>query len=70
MADQAHSDHHSLAHTAGKLVGILLHALFHIVDAHQLQHFHSSLSGLLLGDLLVVGLQRLNKLITNGIHGV
>ena len=36
-----HGDHHTLAHTAGKLVGIAVHSLFRVCDANgceKLQH--------------------------------
>ena len=51
-------------------MGVLLHPLFHVVDAHQLQHLHGPLAGLLLGDLLVVGLQGLDELVADGVDGI
>lgn len=70
MADEAHGDHHPLAHTAGELMGVLLHALVHVVDPHQLQHLHGPLGRFLLGDLLVVGTQSLDQLIPYSINRV
>ena len=70
VADQPHGDHHPLPHAAGKLVGVLLHPLGHVVDAHQLQHLHGALRRVLLGDALVVGPQRLDELVAHRIHRV
>ena len=39
LAGQRHGDHDALAHTAGELVGILLHALFRLVDVDQARAF-------------------------------
>ena len=70
MANQTHGNHHPLAHSARKLVGILPHPLLHVVYAHHLEHFHGTLCSLLLGNRLVVGPQCLNQLVPDGIHGI
>ena len=46
FAGQRHDDHHPLTHAAGKLVWILLQALFRFVDAHQRKHLNRSRPGL------------------------
>ncbi|SAT24098.1 Uncharacterised protein [Klebsiella pneumoniae] len=38
LAQHCHGDHHPLAHTAGKLVRILLQALLHMTDFDRVQH--------------------------------
>ena len=70
MTNQAHGNHYTLTHSTRKLVGILLHALFHIVDSHQFQHFHGSLCSFFLGNIFVVGPQGFYQLISNGVHRI
>ncbi len=46
LAQQAHGDHHALAHAAGVFVRILPDALLRIRDAHRAQHFDRVRPGL------------------------
>ena len=48
VAGQSHGDHHPLAHTAGKLVGVGIDVFLRIRDAHHLQHPKGFLPCLLL----------------------
>ena len=50
---QNHRDHDSLAHTAGKLVGILPKAAFRFGDADRLEHFQTALMRLFFSQLFV-----------------
>ena len=69
FAGQRHGDHHSLTHAAGKLVGILLQALFRFVDAHQRQQLRRPIPGL--GAVAAgVQLNGLHQLIAHGVHRV
>ena len=69
LAGQGHGDHDSLAHTAGKLEGILVHPLLRLVDVDQAEHLNGPLTGLL---LVPVGMQQdgLHQLVADGIGGV
>ena len=53
FTSQGHGNHHTLAHTAGKLMGILLHHNLRVGDLHIRQHLHSRLSSLLLAHVTV-----------------
>ena len=39
-AGQRHGDHHALAHAAGELVRVVVHAPFRVGNLHQPQHVH------------------------------
>ena len=69
LTGQCNSDHHTLAHTAGQLVGVLLQALFRLVDANQLQQLLSACPCLL---LVLIGVQAddLHDLVADGVHRV
>ena len=69
LAGQGHGDHHALAHAAGKLEGVLLHALFRLVDVDQAQHLHRPVPGLL---FIAIGMQGdgLDQLMAYGIGGI
>ena len=69
LTGQCHGDHDALAHAAGKLVWVLLHALFRLVDVDQPQHLHSPVIGLL---LVALGVEqnRLHQLVADGIGGI
>ena len=41
VAHHAHCDHHALAHTPGKLVGVVVYPVFRVRDAHRAEHVHS-----------------------------
>ena len=69
FAGQGHGDHDTLTHAAGKLVGVLLHALFRLVDVDQPQHLHGAVIGLLL-IAVCVQQDRLHQLAADGIGGV
>ena len=69
VAGQGNGDHHPLAHTAGELVGILLHALLRVRDAAQLQELKGPGHGLLLGGLAVEQ-DALGDLFAHGVDGV
>ena len=49
VAGQRDGDDHALPHTAGQLMGVVLHPLFRIGDAHLFQQLHSLFVGLILG---------------------
>ncbi len=44
-----HRDHHALAHPAGELMRVLLHAAARFGDAHQIEHFQRPLVGFAIG---------------------
>ena len=46
FVDQRHGDHHPLAHTAGKLVGVTVHSGLGIADTDFAQQFDSAFSRL------------------------
>ena len=58
-----------LAHTAGDLVGVAVHVLFRVGDAHQPQHLHRLGLGLRLGAALVVD-EGFHDLVPHGKHRV
>ena len=70
MADQSHSDHDTLSHTAGKLVWILLHTLLHIIDSNQFHHFHGTFLGFFFADFLIMGTKSFHKLISDGVNRI
>ena len=47
---QRHGDHHALAHAAGELVRIVVHARFGVGDVHQPQHLDGALESPALRD--------------------
>ena len=69
LAGERHGDHDALAHAAGVLVRILLHALLGVVDAHEAQHLDGAVPRL---PLVAVGVERdgLDELMPDGIGGV
>ena len=69
FARQRHGDHHALPHTARKLIGILLQALFRFVDAHQREHLLSARLRLFTVAPRM-NADRLHQLIADGVYGV
>jgi len=69
VAGQCNGNDHALAHTAGQLVRVALHALFGIGDAHLFQQLHSLFVGGILGHL-VVPQHALHDLLADGHGGV
>ena len=69
LAGQGHGDHDPLTHTAGELVGVLLHPFFRLVDVDQPQHFHGPLPGLLFVAARVQQ-NRFHQLVADGVGGV
>ena len=69
IAGQGHGDHHPLAHTAGELVGVLVHPLARLGNANQFQQLDGSFPGLL-GIHPLVQHQRLFNLIADGEHRI
>ena len=69
LAGKCHSDHYSLSHTARELEGVLFHALFGLVDVHELEHFDGAFPCLL---LVAVGVEEnsLHELLADGVGGV
>ena len=69
LAGKRHGDHDALAHAAGMLVRVLLHALLGLVDAHEAQHLDRAVPRLL---LVAVGVQGdgLDELVADGVGGV
>ena len=75
LAGHRHSDHNTLAHTAGKLMRITPESHLRLRDTYGFQYVNSSLVGLLLGKV-VMKEDRLRKLCFNshtgiqGVHGL
>ena len=75
LAGQRRGDHHTLAHTAGELVGIAVQGRLRVRDANQRQHLRRLLQRLLAADLLMEAVA-LGDLMTDlhggvqGSHGV
>jgi hypothetical protein len=57
-----HGDHGSLAHAAGELVRVVVHALCRVRNADPAQELHGSFGGLFLGYVLFVGPDHLGDL--------
>ena len=68
-AGKRHSDHNALAHTAGKLVRILLYDGFRVRDLHVVKHFERLLCGFLFGHMLMDD-ERLAELTLDRENGV
>ena len=66
---QAHGDHHTLAHTAGELVGIVIQARFGPGNADHLEELHGPLARLALAHV-EVQFQRLGDLAADGEHRI
>jgi hypothetical protein len=69
VAGQGQRDHHALAHAAGELVRVLVHAALGLGDLHHAQHFHGALHRIGAAGLLVQ-LHRLGDLPAHGEHRV
>ena len=69
LAGERHGNHNSLAHTARKLVGVLLHTLLGLVYVNETEHFNSAVVRFL---LVSVGMEQncLHKLLADCICGV
>ena len=69
LARERHGDHDALAHAAGVLVRVLLHALLGVVDADEAQHLDRTVPCL---PLVAVGVERdgLDELVPDGVGGV
>ena len=69
LTGQCNGDHHTLAHTAGQLVGVLLQTLLGLIDANQLQQLLGACPCLL---LVLIGVQAddLHDLVADGVHRV
>ena len=69
LAGQRHGDHDALAHTAGEFVGILLHALFRLVDIDEAEHLDRAVPRLL---AVAVGVQGngFHQLVADGVGRV
>ena len=70
MTDQTHGDHNPLTHTAGKLMRVLFHTFFHVVDTYFFQHLHGMFRGILFTDLCIMCFQSLNQLVSDGINRI
>ena len=66
---QCHRDHHTLTHTAGKLMRILIEATLCERDLHELQHLDRALLRFLLRHILVQK-QCLDELLSDGEHRI
>ena len=69
LAGQRDGDHHALAHAAGELVRIVVHAPLGRGDAHQLEHLHRAVQRILARQAFVQA-QALGDLLADGVHRV
>ena len=69
VTGQGDGDDHTLPHTAGELVGVILHPLLGVGDADLLQQLHSLPVSLRLGGLVVPD-HALHDLLADGHGGV
>ena len=69
VVDERHRDHHALAHAAGELVRIGVHAPARLGDADQPEHLDRAIERLRLGDV-AVGLDGLHQLVADLVEGM
>ena len=69
-ANEAHSYHNALPHTARKFVRVLLHAASTVMYTDKLKHFARSVERFFVSDFRVVATERFDELIAYGVYGV